>query len=238
MVCQAPPYIGRVAGSVPFEQFLGGKVLTRYPVQYELEPTSVAVGLRWLTLRLKNVGDEVLVGLDVKLNSLDTGSIYVYGRGIYLAALKPGEEVEFHFQVSADSTGSLYVALDGMMGEKPSHWESLPVVVEVGLKVAELVSLFAMTPPYPLLQETIRCEAVIRGLAKSDGLELEFLVKTPSGALEELAVVHTGPLSPGEEAYYTAEVSLEEKGPYTLYAYLYAGPRRLGRRVEYVYVRG
>jgi hypothetical protein len=74
-------------------------------------------------------------------------------------------------------------------------------------------------------------------LARSDGLELEFLAQTPSGAIEELARVHTGLLVPGEEARYAAEVSLEEDGPYILYAYLYDGSRRLERRVEHVYVR-
>ena len=212
-------------------------MLTRYPMQYELEPRGVAVGLRWLALRLKNVGDEPLLGLDVRLNSLDTGSIYVYGTGTFLTALGPDEEVELHFQVSANSTGSLYVALDGMKDGEPFLWESLPIVVKVGLQVAELVSLFAMTRPYPLPQETIHCEAVVRGLVESEGLELEFVAETPSGQIANLATVRTGTLSPGVEARYTADVSFEEEGPYILYAYLRDGSKRLGRRVEHVFVR-
>ena len=41
------------------------------PIKYELEPTSTSAGLRWLTLTIKNIGTENLIGLDIKLNSLD-----------------------------------------------------------------------------------------------------------------------------------------------------------------------
>ena len=42
---------------------------TQYPIEYRLEPTTISIGARWLTLTIKNVGDENLIGLDVKLNS-------------------------------------------------------------------------------------------------------------------------------------------------------------------------
>ena len=64
----------------------------KYPIQYELNPKGASAGMRWLTLSIKNIGNENLIGLDVKLNSLDAYDIYVYGTGSYVAVLKPGEE--------------------------------------------------------------------------------------------------------------------------------------------------
>jgi hypothetical protein len=68
------------------------------------------------------------------------------------------------------------------------------------------------------------------------GLLLEFWANTPSGEFQHLATVETTPLHAGEEARYAAEVTPEEKGSYTIYAYLYDDGRRIGRRTEYVYV--
>ena len=57
------------------------------PIEYDLHPRNVSPGMRWLTLRLKNVGEENLIGLDAKLNSLDAYDVYVYGTGSYVAVL-------------------------------------------------------------------------------------------------------------------------------------------------------
>lgn len=209
----------------------------RYPIQYDLNPKTIDVGRRWLTLELENIGAENLTGLDVRLNTLDVYSISVYGTGSYISALDPNEEQMISFQVSANSTGSVYVSIDGWRDGESFHWESPGVLVTVGREVAELGSLFAMTEPYPPLRKTIRCEANVRGLAESEGLRLEFWADTPSGEFEELATVETKQLSAGEEARYAAEITPEEEGLYTLYAYLYDGVRRIGREVETVYVR-
>ena len=91
--------------------------------------------------------------------------------------------------------------------------------------------------PYSLIGEKIRIESTVRGLTESEGLKLEFWADTPSGAFEELAIVETKPLSVAEEATYSAEITPDEEGLYTVYAYLYDNARRIGREVEYVYVR-
>jgi hypothetical protein len=44
---------------------------TRHPIEYDVSPVEMDRGLQWLTLRLKNVGDEPLAGLGVRLQSMD-----------------------------------------------------------------------------------------------------------------------------------------------------------------------
>jgi len=209
----------------------------KYPLEYEMTPKSIDAGRHWVTLSLKNIGTQDLTGLDINLNSLDAYSISVLGTGSYVSILKPNETRELPFQLSANRTGSLYVTLDGWKDGERFHWESPGIPMTVGEEVAELASLFAMTEPYSVVGERIRCEATVRGRSASEGLKLEFWADTPSGEFEELAIVETKALDVGEDAIYSAEITPDEDGLYTIYAYLYDGVRRIGREVEYVYVR-
>ncbi len=209
----------------------------RYPIEYELNPKNISPGTRWLTLKLKNVGTEDLVGLDVRLNSLDAYSLSVLGTGSYVSLLSPNEERVLPFQVSANMTASLYISMDGLKNTTAFHWESPVIFVTVGKEAAELVSLFAMSEPYPPVGERIRIEATVRGRSESEGLSLEFWADTPTGEFQELGIVETKPLDMGEEAVYAAKVTPEEEGLYTIYTYLYDGTKRLGRETERVYVR-
>ncbi len=209
----------------------------RYPIEYELEPRNVLAGTRWLTVNLKNVGTETLTGLDVNVNSFDTYSMSVFGTGRYVAVLEPGDERLLTFQVSASYSTSLYISIDGWQDGDSFHWESPYIPVTVGREVAELVSLFAMTEPYPALQEKITVEATVRGLSQTEGLNLEFWADMPGGKFEELASVETKALSPNEEVTYSAEITPEEAGMHTIYAYLYDDGRRIARETEYVYAK-
>ena len=210
----------------------------KYPIQYELDPKSITAGMRWLTLTVKNIGNENLIGLDVRLNSLDAYNIYVYGTGTYVAVLKPGEEEVIPCQTLATASGQVYASLDGWIGAALFHWESQRMIVRVGEDVAELVSLFAMTAPYPRLGERIRFEAILQGSSDSERLRLEFWAETPSGEFIELVKVETETLSAGEQAQYAAEIEPEQEGMYTIYAYLYDGAKRIGHELERVYVKG
>lgn len=209
----------------------------KYPIEYELAPMNIYPGMHWLTLTLKNIGAQDLTSLDLRLNSLDAYSISVSGTGLYIVALRPNEQTRRAFQVRANLTGRLYASLDGWQNGESFHWESPAILVTVGREEAKLVSLFAMTKPYPPLGEKIRCEAAIQGLAKSEGLNLEFWAVTPGGEFEELAIVEIKELSTGEEARYAAEVTPEEEGLYTIHAYLYDGIRRIGHQVEKIFVK-
>jgi hypothetical protein len=209
----------------------------KHPIEYVLKPKTVSTGARWLTLKLKNVGSDNLIGLDVKLNSLDAYSISVYGTGSYVAVLKPGEEETIPFQVLVNVTDFVYVSVDGWRGSELLHWESPRIRVTVGESVATLVSLFALTKPYPSLGERIRVEATLQGAVKTEDLSLEFWMETPSEEFQELGQVAPKDLDLGEIARYAVEVTPEEEGMYTLYAYLYDGAKRVGHELERVYVK-
>jgi hypothetical protein len=208
----------------------------KYPIEYELEPREATAGTRWLTLSLKNVGSEDLTMLDGRLSSLDEYCITVDGHGIYVSALRPGEERALTFRVFAHGTGSVRASLDGWEDGKSFHWESPPMLLTVSIMKADLVSLFAMTEPYPPIGERIKIEATIRGLAETEGLDLEFWAETPSLDFVELADITTKDLSPAEDVQYETEITPEEEGLYTIYAYLYDGSSRIGRKEEHVYV--
>ena len=209
----------------------------RYPIEYELTPTSIKAGRRWLNLRLKNVSSDTISALDIRLNSLDVYSVSVYGTGSYVSVLQPDEEIILPFQVQANTSGSVYVTADGFRDGVNFHWETPAMPLTVGKEVAELVSLFAMTEPYPLLGNRIKCEATIRGLKDTAGVTLEFWAENPSLDFEAFHTIDTKALKPSETVRYTAEFSPEEEGLYTIYTYLYAGARRIGREIEHVSVR-
>lgn len=209
---------------------------TKEPFQYALEPREVEPGMRWLALRLKNIGTQNLTALDVKLNSLDAYSISVGGTGSYIALLEPQEEKTRAFQVSANITTQVYASVDGYEDGQPFHWESPALRIQVGREVAELLSMFAITEPYPPAGEHIRCEATLRGLQPSEGLSLEFWIDTPDGGIEELARMATKQMAAGEQTAYSVEFTPEEEGAYTVHAYLYDGVRRIGHETDVVYV--
>lgn len=209
----------------------------RYPIEYEINPKMVEPGWRWLTCALKNIGPESLAGLEIKINSVDDYGVRVLATGSFVPELEPEQQHVYPFQVAANQTAGVYVSVDGRRDGAPFHWESPSVLVSVGQEVAELVSLFAMSEPYPPVGEKVRCEATLRGLTKSQGLRLEFWADTPAGDFETLGEVDTKRLDAGEEAVYAAEFLPRDPGMYTIYAYLFDGIRRIGRQTENVYVR-
>ncbi len=213
-------------------------LITKYPVEYELKPKHIEAGARWLTLTLKNISDETLAGLDVKLNSLDTYAIQVSGTGSnYIPSLESDEKEELPFQILATGNGSLYISMDGLQNGVPFHWESPGLPIIVGHEVAELVSLFALTEPYPALGEQIRCEATVRSLAESEGLRLEFLVETADGEFEGLEDMETEKLAADETERYIATLMPQEPGLHTVHAYLYDGAKRIGHEMDRVDVQ-
>ena len=207
------------------------------PIKYELTPTSTSAGLRWLTLTIKNTGTENLIGLDIKLNSLDAYSIQVHGTGTFAQVLMPGEEQVIPFQALVNATDWVYVSLDGYRGTRIFHWESARIRIRVGQDAATLVSLFALTEPYPRLGERIRVEATLQGATESKDLRLEFWAETPGEELVELGTVEPKDLVADEEVRYAVEITPQHEGMYALYAYLYDGARRIGHELEHVRVR-
>lgn len=209
----------------------------KHPIEMKIHPKKIDKGTHWVTLEIKNVGEETLTGLDVNLNSLDSYCISVLGTGKYLMDLKSNEEEAIPFQVTSTGTGRLYATLDGWKEGEEFFWVSPNIQVRVGGGAAEFISLFAMTNPYPPLGETLKVEARIIGLEKSEDLSLEFWAEAPSGKFDELATIKTKELLLGEEATYTAEITPLEEGFYTIYSYLYDGVDRLDQRTETIWVR-
>jgi hypothetical protein len=186
---------------------------------------------------LRNIGTEELIRLDTRLNSLDAYSISVYGAGDYISSLEPNEEQMLSLKVSANSTGSLNVSLNGWRNGQRFHWESQEMLVTVSEAVAELAGLCVMAEPHPRLGHKMQCKATLRGLVRSKRLTLEFWAATPGGEFRDLAEIETQELSAGEEVSHAAEITPEVEGLYTIYAYLYDGSRRIGYQVEHIYPR-
>jgi len=215
----------------------------KYPIEYQLNPTEIDVGTNWVTLKLKNIGSETLMDLDIQLHSLDTYNLTVYGTGLfgaghYLPDLLSNEEKEMAFRVNAIGSANVYVTIKGRWaGSRYFTWESGRTNLKLSEEKAEIGRLLVLSNPYTEIGKTISAEATIKGLRESEGLKLEFWVENPSGKSEEQATIDIKDLPVGEEARYTAEFTPKETGYYTIYAYLYDGWRRIGYKIESIYAR-
>jgi hypothetical protein len=76
----------------------------KYPIEYELRPENLEKGSRWLTLRIKNEGDDKLQYLGIKMHSIDSFRISFRNPSDHIYLLKPDEEKYSSFQVDADGT--------------------------------------------------------------------------------------------------------------------------------------
>lgn len=208
---------------------------TKYPIEYGLDPRNVPnAGVYWVTVRLKNVGEEALYGLGVSLESLDTGCIRVLGKGTDLMRLEPGQEQIREFQTSIQGTGEVYVSIKGDVEGERFEWEAPATTIRLGGQPAELVSLFALSEQRARLGEPITLEATIEGLVTSVSLVLEFWVEMPNGEFRSLAKEGIGRLAEGEQVGRTVQITPQEQGLYVFHAYLYQGAHRIGHRIEYL----
>ena len=210
----------------------------KYPFEYELSPTEVEKGQHSLTFKLKNIGRETLRGLDVELHSLDTFFLSIpYGTGHYLAELKPAEEIGMVFRVIINGSADVYATIRVPNNEELVWWESGWTRIYVSEEKANLERLLVLSHPYTTIGKTLSAEATVKGLQKSTGLKLEFWVEIPSGKSEKQAEINMKELSVGEEARYSTEFTPKETGTYNIYAYLYDGWRRIGRKTDFIYAQ-
>ena len=221
----------------------GEKVLRwKYPIEYELTPKEIERGTNWVTLKLKNMGSEILQDLDVQLHSLDTYNLSVYGTwwsgaGEYISELGPNKEKELVFRVNAMGSADAYATIKGRKAGKRWWWESGWTRLSLSEEKAEIGRLLVLSNPHTEIGKTISAEATIKGLRKNGELKLTFWVETPSGKNEEQASIEIKDLPSGEEARYTAEFTPKETGFYMIYAYLYDGWMRIGYKTETIYVQ-
>jgi len=214
----------------------------KYPIEYEFNPTEIEKGSNWVTVKLKNMGNETLENLDVQLHSVDTYNLSVfgswfYGAGQHVAKLGSKEESDLLFQVNATGSADVYATIKGRKDGENFWWESGYTRILVSDEKAYLESLWVLSNPYTTIGKTLSAEATVKGLRKGGGLKLEFWVEPPAGKFEEQAKIDIKELSVGEEARYTAEFTPKETGRYAVYAYLYDGWRRIDHKKDYIYAQ-
>lgn len=207
----------------------------KFPIAYSISPGSVRAGRSWLTVHLENASEDPLSGLNVRLNSLDTYALDIDEPARHTSLLSPSDDVELSFQVHARQSGAVYISADGRWGSEPFHWESPSRRIVVGGELAELVSVFALSEPYPRAGEPITIEATLRGLVPSRGLILEFWVEPPSGESISVDKTATQALEVGQVATYKSDPFVpEQEGIYVIHAYLFDDGQRIGHRTDYV----
>ena len=207
----------------------------KYPIEYELSPDTLEKGTQWLTLRLKNVGNENLHNLDIKMHPTDSLQISFRDPNEHIYRLRSDEENYLSFQVDVHGTTSLYFSIRYFKEGGSFHWDSPWIRQQVLGEVAELEGIL-VSNPYGIIGKELEAEATIKGLGNSDELDLTFWMDTPSGKYEELAEIKTKKLSRGEEISYTAKITPKEEGYYTVYASLYDNRRRIGRHFDTLWV--
>jgi hypothetical protein len=211
----------------------------KYPFEYEVTTEHIEKGTNWLTLRLKNISKETLKGLDIQLHSLDTYYLTIYGTGFYRMRLESNkEEKDLVFQLNVLGSADAYVTIRTRMeyGEY-FLWESGRIHIYLDEEKAELERLAVLSHPYTTIGKTLSAEATIKGLKNGAGLSVEFWVETPSGKFQEQAKIDIKELAAGEESRYTAEFTPYETGDYTVHAYLFDGPKRIGYKTDIIYAQ-
>ena len=210
----------------------------RYPLAFEIFPKEIDAGEKWLTLRIKNIGKSKLLNLDVQLNSLDSYYLKGINDSEFIYELEPDEETKIPFKVKATATSSVYVSVESMTEDgKPLFVESPSVTIRIGYVPAEIRTMFVLTRPYPVPEETIKCESTIIGLKRSNELNLEFWADTPSEKFELLASMKTKQFDAGEIGKYSAEITPEDEGVYEIHAYLYDGDKRVDHKTDTIFVK-
>jgi hypothetical protein len=217
-------------------------VKLKYPIEYELSPAVIEKGTNWITLKLKNVGSGTLTNLDVKLHSLDSYNLSIYGAwwfgaGQHIKELETKKYIELVYQINAIGSADVYVTIKGLKDGNYFWWESGFTNIKLSDEKAEIVGLLVLSNPYTTIGKTVSAEATIKGLRKTDELTLELWVETPSGIFEEQATMEIKNLPLGEESRYTAEFTPKESGFYTIYAYLFDEWMRIGYKIETIFVQ-
>ena len=210
----------------------------RYPLGFEILPKEIDAGRTWLTVRIKNIGKSKLLNLDVQLNSLDSYYLKGIDGSEFVYELNPDEETKIPFKVQASATSSVYVSVESMTEKgEPLFVESPNVTIRIGSAPAEIQSMFVLTRPYPVPEETIKCESTIVGLKSTGELNLEFWADTPSEKFELLASMKTKQFDAGEIAKYSAEITPNDEGLYEIHAYLYDGNKRVDHKTDTIFVK-
>ena len=171
-----------------------------------MSPESLQRGHHWLSLMVKNLGNQKLEQLDVKVHPSDSLRISFDYPSDYISSLDPKESRTLYFQVDAEGTTDLYVSVSCLKGGNYFYWDSPWVRERVVGEKTELESVF-VSNPYGTIGKELDVEATVKGLSSAgiSGLHLQFWADSPSGKYIQLADIKPKTLSNGEEASYTAK---------------------------------
>ena len=88
-------------------------IRVKHPIEYELTPDAVERRSHWLTVRIKNTGDDHLKNINIKMHSLDSLHISFRNPNHYIYDLEPNEEKYFEVEVESNKTSSrILVSVD------------------------------------------------------------------------------------------------------------------------------
>jgi len=110
----------------------------KYPFGYELTPEGLEKGTRWLTLWLKNIGNDSVHNMDINMHSTDSLQISLRKSSNHIFRLNPDEESISSFQVDAHGTTALYFSVRYFKEGGSFHWDSPWIREQVLGEVAEL----------------------------------------------------------------------------------------------------
>ncbi len=163
-------------------------IKSKYPFEYELSPESLEKGTQWLTMRLKNEGDDKLHNLDIKMHAIDSLHISFRSPSDYIYRLTPDEEKYLNFQVDAGELAELEsILVSNPYGTIGRDLEVEATVKGLGNSDGLDLHFWADTPSgkYEELAE-------IKTKKLSSGEEASYITK----------------ITPKEEGYYTVYATL------------------------------
>lgn len=207
----------------------------KFPFQYEIKPLTLKRGSHWLILSLKNISEDEISNLDLKLSSLDLYGLTVYGQGQFIASLKPNQAENIPFQIFAQRTSRLYLAINYQEDNKDFYWESSWQKLIVEPVDAELLSVYAISEPYPVIGDKFRIEASIRNTGFCKNLNLEFWVDTPKNESIHLNNIKIKKSPNRKVCFVSTDFSPKIKGPYQIHAYLFRKNDQIGHETDSFY---
>lgn len=209
---------------------------TKLPFEFDITPDKIMTGTHWVTVHLKNLSNDTINNIDIKLHSIDPYFVSVLGTGKYIPEILPGEKKTIPFQIDATIATELFVTIDGVRAEEDFFWDSPTIEIDVGVTSARLRNVFAMSHPHVMLEDTIEAEAMVEGVAGGENLNLTFWMDVPSSH-KKIGSADIGSMEPGEVARRSVEVTPQESGMHKIIAYLYEGTKYIGKKTDTIWVK-
>jgi len=202
------------------------------PFEYSITPERIEPGTRWVSVHLKNTGRTPMMNMDVRVISNDPLRIRALDRGGYINMLNPGEERVVPVQIEANQGVWVYLHVEYWLDDELSYWESPNVWIKVRRDPARIMTLFSIQGPQLNLGESAPVEATITANLPVEELQMDFWIETASGKFESFNTIAVEPMEADEVRTVTTEFTPDEKGVYSIYAYLLDGNHRLDRMIE------